>query len=248
MHQACSNVQMQSSDAEFCGEDAGFLLMTWRPYLCRVAEQCTKTPVSPKSCWKSLAIKWGFWLAFLAIEWAALADIFLGLPDMLWLPLFLSTAISLVHFSNRENWYVKTLHYLLIAFSYFLGINPFQFQSSKQLLSGTQGSWLLGQGQRGLGIYKALKQWLWWSHDPIRLIKVSHTYVKLWYLPRGLGVILSSTSTYLFTVTEIFTNYAQTSAYRCICSNLSSCLGHLCSLVWLKGFTQLDNDVNSKIK
>lgn len=28
MHQACSNVQMQSSDAEFCGEDAGFLLMT----------------------------------------------------------------------------------------------------------------------------------------------------------------------------------------------------------------------------
>ena len=69
------------------GHRKGFLLMTlpWRSYLfrCRcIVEQCTTTPGSAKSFWRSFAVKQGFLFAFLAIQRAVLSESFLHLPDL----------------------------------------------------------------------------------------------------------------------------------------------------------------------
>ena len=136
------------------GRRKGFLLMTlpWRSYLCRcrcTVEQCTTTPESAKSSWRSFAVKWGFWFAFLAILRAVLLESFLGLPDLN------LTSTVLIRTEQTSTW--KMLCYRFTTFSCFEDINDFNFQSARQLLRGAHGCWLLGQGLRSQSIYKALK-------------------------------------------------------------------------------------------
>lgn len=94
----------------------------WKVWKAGVAEQWTTAPDT----------------AFLEVSQSK-GDIFQTLfwPHCFWYLPFLN------HIAHWGNGYLKTLSYLLMAFSCFLGINHFHCQSARQLFPGTHGYRLL---------------------------------------------------------------------------------------------------------